>query len=123
MKIYKFLAMLLLVAGVGLSFVSCSDDDDEDANAITVVNNSSYSLNRLTIHFLNARTSDNGEELSQQDFGTVNPSGSISAPIPAGATYYYIAIYEQGEYWFSADYSVSVTRMSIDNNTKWYTND
>lgn len=119
MKIYKFLAMLLLVAGIGLSFVSCSDDDDEDTNSVTIINNSTYSFNRFTIYFMNARYSDNGEVISRQDFGTLNPNGSVSAVIPAGANYYWLGMSYGGETYVSADFNVSVTKLNIDNNFNW----
>ena len=121
MKKFKFFVMVLMTMALSMGFASCGDDDDEGKpTSIYIVNNSSYSLNRFTVVYLNERSSNDGEIISTQDFGTLNPQGHITASIPAGAAYYYLYMTSGSESYVSADYSISVTKLTIDNNFRWY---
>jgi hypothetical protein len=78
-------------------------------SAITVKNNSTYTLPRFTIHFVN----DRFDELSTRDFGTLYPGGTATAEIATGATEYYMATNLYGTWYFSANYSIDYTNMSL----------
>ena len=118
---FKWMAMLM-VAVLSLGFTSCSDDDDKEPSGIYITNGSSYSFNRFTVVYLNDKSNNDGEIISTQDFGTLNPQGSVTASIPAGATYYYLYMINGSESYVSADYAITVKRLNIDNNFRWYSN-
>ena len=113
---------LIAMMSVGLS--SCGGDDAGEipqkidppvATGITITNNSSYSYNRFTVVFLN----DDKERLGDKDYGTVSPGESVTASIATGATQYYIRIYANGRYYYSPNYKVSTTSLSLTNDSYW----
>ena len=130
MKRKNFLLNLLammMVAMVSVGFTSCSDDDKEEAlpvipqtNKVTVKNNSTYSLYRFRVVFVNSRM----EEIDDKDFGTREPGKSISCEIPTGATEYYMATYQNYTWFFSPNYEVSYKNISLTNSiiNNWYSN-
>lgn len=117
-KIFSIL-MLAMLAACTITMVSCKDDPDEPTG-IRITNNSSYSFNRFTVVYLNDKSNNDGEIISTQDFGTLNPQGSVTSTIPAGASYYYLYMVNGSESYVSADYAISVINLNIDNNFRWY---
>lgn len=79
------------------------------ANSVTVTNNSVYSLDRFRIVFLNSRL----EKLADHDFGTFEPGNTVSYPIPTGTTEYYMATYISGTWFFSANYEIVYSTLTL----------
>lgn len=128
MKRKNFLLNLLammMVAMVSVSFMSCKDDDKEEVlpvipqtSKVKVKNDSSYSLYRFRVVFVNSRM----EEIDDRDFGTLEPGKSISCEIPTGATEYYMASYQSNTWIFSPNYEVSYNNISLTNSilANWF---
>ena len=118
---------IILMAVMSVGLVSCGDDKEDEiltpkeeikpTNVVTIVNNMSQTLNRFRVVFSNSK----GEKLFDQEYGDFLPNKSISVTIPAGATEYYVATYS-GKWYFSADYQVSVTSLTLDDSSIWYVN-
>ena len=100
--------VLYINAGNASTTVSVSQSGHIKETKVTITNNSSYTLQRFTVHFVNSRM----EELSTRDFGSLYPGGRIEADIPTGATEYYMATYAS-RWYFSANYSIDITRMNL----------
>ncbi len=114
-KIFTLLAILTL----SLGFASCSEDE-ESYPELTITNNSTYTLNRFRVIFVN----EDLETMSDVDYGTLYPNETISdIVIPTGATKYYMATY-QDQWFFSPYYSVSIRKLKLDNSTvgQWSNN-
>ena len=86
-------------------------------SSVTIVNHMSQTLNRFRVVFSNSK----GEKLFDQEYGDFLPNKSISVTIPAGAVEYYVATYSS-KWYFSPDYQVSVTSLTIDDSSIWYVN-
>ena len=100
--------VLYINAGSASATVSVNQSGHIKETKVTITNNSTYTLERFTVHFVNARM----EELSTRDFGSLYPGGKIEADIPTGATEYYMATYAS-RWYFSANYSIDITRMTL----------
>lgn len=101
--------ILYISAGDASAMVSVTQSGKQQATRVNISNNSTYTLERFTVHFINSRL----EELSSRDFGTLYPGGSISVDIPTGATEYYMATYLGSRWYFSANYAVEYTDMNL----------
>ena len=86
-------------------------------SSVTIVNHMSQTLNRFRVVFSNSK----GEKLFDQEYGDFLPNKSISVTIPAGAVEYYVATYSS-KWYFSPDYQVSVTSLTLDDSSIWYVN-
>lgn len=104
-------------AGDASAMIMVTQSQQDIPSGVTIVNNSTKTFKRFTVIFRNSKE----EMLSQQEFGDLLPNNSINVSIPTGASTYYVAIYDGGWY-FSADYDVSVTTLSLTNTMVWYTN-
>ena len=116
-----FMSMLTMIMVAVLSFglTSCSKDDPEPtpeptpvpvvATSVTITNQSTLTLTRFRVVFLNA----SNEILTDKDYGTMYPNDYISAPIPTSATQYYMATYINSTWYFSVNYNISYTSLSI----------
>lgn len=122
MKKLKLFSLMLMLLTLCVPMTSCSDDEDDEPayGTLTVINNSTYSLSRFTIHFVN----DDLEEISSRDFGTFEPGDTEKMEIPAGATKYYFGTYISYNWYFSAYYKVNIKRIELDNSMvgQWKTN-
>lgn len=127
--------MLLFMTVMSMSMMAaCSSDDDDDdgavraepsqtvsANEVRITNNTgSISFNSFRVVFVTA----NDEILTNKDYGTVNMGESITAPIPTGATEYYVGTKMSGKYFFSPNYPVSIKdlRVTYDEVMQWRSN-
>lgn len=116
---------IALVAMMSVGFSSCGGGDDKDeptppptppaVTSITVVNNSSSSLSRMNLVFINSHQ----EVVSFKDYGTLSPGESVVAQIPDGATEYYVTRNVNGTVWWTAYYPISVTTLSLTDQTNW----
>ena len=123
MKAMKYLSMVLLMLVTSVCMFSCSSDDDGDPTAggtISIVNQSTETLERFTVTFLNERM----EILTQRDYGTFLPGDNISAEIPTGAAEYYMGTYLYGMWFFSPNYSISIRTNNLTQSVvdQWTTN-
>lgn len=100
--------MAMIMFGATMFLSSC-DDEEENAKKVTIKNNSTYTLERFRIIFLNARD----ETLVDKDFGTLAPGESISIEIPAAATEYYMATYLSNIWFFSPNYTITYTSLKL----------
>ena len=101
--------ILYINAGSASAVVSVSQSGKVPETRVTIKNNSTLSLNRFTIVFVNNRM----EEIDNRDFGTFDPGQTISYDIPTGATEYFMAMYAYSKWWLSANYNVSDTNLSL----------
>lgn len=101
--------VLYISAGNASASVSINQSGKQQPTQVHIANNSTYTLERFTVHFVNSRF----EELSARDFGTLYPGGNISADIPTGATEYYMATYLGSRWFFSANYSIDFSNMNL----------
>ena len=117
---------ILLMAVMSVGFASCGPDDEiveiikpdpAPTNVVTITNNMSTTLNRFRVVFSNSKN----EKVFDQEYGDFLPGKSISVTIPAGAVQYYVATYS-GQWYFSADYQISVTSLPITDSSIWYVN-
>lgn len=100
--------VLYISAGKASATIAVNQAGKGVSNQICVTNNSTYTLERFRVVFMNARL----EELTDRDFGTLAPGTTIYADIPTAATEYYMATY-LGKWYFSANYSVEYTDMVL----------
>ena len=96
-------------AGSASAMISVSQTAKVPETKVTITNNSTYTLSRFRVIFLNVR----GEQLTDRDFGTLDPGMSISADIPTSATEYYMATYLNSRWFFSPNYDVTYTNLSL----------
>lgn len=101
--------VLYISAGDASTMVNVNQSGKTQPTSVSITNNSTYTLNRFTVHFVNSKY----EELSSRDFGTLYPNSSITAEIPTGATEYYMATYLGSRWYFSANYSIDFTNMLL----------
>lgn len=100
--------ILYVTAGKATATISIMQSA-KNTKTVTVTNNSTYTLYRFRVVFLNNRL----EQLTDRDFGTLDPGTTITADIPTAATEYYMATYLSGRWYFSANYSVDYTDMIL----------
>lgn len=87
-------------------------------SSVTIVNNmSSTTLYRFRVVFSNSK----GETIFDQEYGDFLPYDYISVKIPTGAVTYYLATYDE-KWYFSPDYQVSVTSLSLNDSSTWTSN-
>ena len=131
-KIYHWynylLSALISLLGFGM-MTGCTGDEYGPDNTdvvygppivisyVTYVNNMSTPLSRFRVIFRNSK----GDILFDQDYGDFHPGDYFSVTIPTGAVEYYVATYS-GKWYFSPDYQVSVTTLSLNDSSIWYTN-
>lgn len=125
-QIYRLLGILMLaVCAVG--FTSCGSDEPEPApgpeqnpDVVYITNGSSYTLNDFVVYFTNSK----GELITRENKGTLKAGGHTDADIPQGAEYYYMATTLMGSRFFSPDYKVSLTSITLTDATvgEWRTN-
>ncbi len=100
---------------------SCNkDDDDPQPQTVTITNKTgSITLKSFRVVFVNGK----GETLTDRDYGTFNPDDEVSAEIPTGAEEYYMATFLNSRWFFSPDYSVSITtnKLTSDGVGQWTT--
>ena len=101
--------VLYVNADGALAMVNVSQSGHTKSTSIRITNNSNYTLDRFTVHFVNSRF----EELSTRDFGTLYSGNTITAEIPTGATEYYMATYASSRWFFSANYDISIANMTL----------
>lgn len=117
----KFKALALLLALMVLPFMaSCSDDDDPTSSMLVITNSSTVTLERFRVVFWTER----GETLTDREYGTFAPGETTTVEIPIGASEYYMATYSSGYWFFSPNYSVSITNNRLTDSTigEWRTN-
>ena len=76
---------------------------------VTIINNSTYTLERFRVVFLNSRL----ESLTDRDFGTLSPGTSVTADIPTSATQFYMATYLNSRWYFSPNYDIEFTYLNL----------
>lgn len=109
MKAMKYLSMVLLMLVTSVCMFSCSDDDEDAVSVVSIVNQSTYTLERFTVVFVNDRM----EILTQRDYGTFNPGDRVSAEIPTGAAEYYMGTYLSGRWFVSPNYNITITTNNL----------
>lgn len=116
--------IFFVVLTMGFTMTSCSDDDDDEPSAtvgkVTIINSSTYTLSDFRVNFVN----DGDELITRELKGTVKPKDQITVDIPIGATKYYMGTTMSGRTFWSADYSVSVKKQVLTDQTvnNWKTN-
>lgn len=101
--------ILYINAGSASAVVSVSQSGKVPETRVTITNNSTYSLYRFRVVFVNSRF----EELTDRDFGTLDPGTTITADIPTAATEFYMATYLNSKWFFSPNYDISYTRLNL----------
>lgn len=101
--------VLYISAGDASATVSVNQSSHVQETKVTITNNSTYTLYRFRVVFLNSRM----EELTDRDFGTLDPGTTISADIPTSATEFYMATYLNSTWYFSPNYDISYTRLML----------
>lgn len=101
--------ILYINAGSASAVVSVSQSGKVPETRVTITNNSTYSLYRFRVVFVNSRF----EELTDRDFGTFDPGTTITADIPTAATEFYMATYLNSKWFFSPNYDISYTRLNL----------
>lgn len=101
--------ILYINAGSASAVVSVSQSGKVPETRVTITNNSTYSLYRFRVVFVNSRF----EELTDRDFGTFDPGTTITADIPTAATEFYMATYLNSKWFFSPNYEISYTRLNL----------
>ncbi len=101
--------ILHINAGSASAVVSVSQSGKVPETRVTITNNSTYSLYRFRVVFVNSRF----EELTDRDFGTLDPGTTITADIPTAATEFYMATYLNSKWFFSPNYDISYTRLNL----------
>lgn len=100
--------VLYINAGSASTMVTVNQSGKVPETKITITNNSTYSLYRFRVVFINSRL----EELTDRDFGTLDPGTTITADIPTSATEFYMATYSNYKWFFSPNYDVSYTYLT-----------
>ena len=101
--------ILYINAGSASTVVSVSQSGKVPETRVTITNNSTYTLYRFRVVFINSRF----EELTDRDFGTLDPGTTITADIPTAATEFYMATYLNSKWFFSPNYDVTYTRLNL----------
>lgn len=112
--------VLYINAGSASTVVSVNQSGKEQATNVTITNNSTRSLYRFRVVFMNSKY----EKLTDRDFGTFDPGRTISVEIPTGATEYYMATYLNSMWFFSPNYDVSFYNLNLSTSEigNWSTN-
>ena len=112
--------VLYINAGSASAMVNVYQSGKVPETKVTITNNSTYTLYRFRVVFVNGKY----EELTDRDFGTLDPGTSITADIPTSATEYYMATYLNSKWFFSPNYEVSYTNLSLSSSEigNWSTN-
>lgn len=112
--------VLYINAGSASTMVSINQSGKVPETRVTITNNSTYTLYRFRVVFINSRF----EELTDRDFGTLDPGTTITADIPTSATEFYMATYSNYKWFFSPNYDVSYTNLSLSTSeiNNWSTN-
>ena len=101
--------VLYINAGSASATISVNQSGKVAETKVTITNNSTYTLNRFRVVFMNSRL----EELTDRDFGTLAPGTTITADIPTSATEFYMATYLNNKWFFSPNYDVTYTNLSL----------
>lgn len=101
--------IIYINAGSASTVVSVSQSGKVPETRVTITNNSTYTLYRFRVVFINSRF----EELTDRDFGTLDPGTTITADIPTAATEFYMATYLNSKWFFSPNYDVTYTRLNL----------
>jgi|GEM_PF-4928053 len=105
---------LIVTAGSASTVISISqnasgNNSGPNYNQVTVTNNSTYSLTRFRIVFLNSRN----ETLTDIDCGTLSPGKKAYADIPTSATQFYMATYLYSKWFFSPNYDIQYNNLTL----------
>lgn len=101
--------VLFIQAGSAKDMISVNQGYKVITNKVTITNSSTYTLYRFRVVFMNSRL----EELTDRDFGTLDPGTKITADIPTSASEYYMATYLNNKWFFSPNYDVTYTNLSL----------
>lgn len=101
--------VLYINAGSASATVTVNQSGKVPETKVTITNSSTYSLYRFRVVFMNSRL----EELTDRDFGTLDPGTTITADIPTSATEFYMATYLNSRWYFSPNYDVTYTNLSL----------
>ena len=101
--------VLYINAGGASATVTVNQSGKVQETKVTVTNNSTYTLYRFRVVFLNSKL----EELTDRDFGTLDPGSTITADIPTSAKEFYMATYLNSKWYFSPNYEISYTNLSL----------
>ena len=101
--------VLYINAGSASAMVSVNQSGKVPETKVTITNSSTYTLYRFRVVFMNSRL----EELTDRDFGTLDPGTTITADIPTSATEFYMATYSNYKWYFSPNYDISYTSLSL----------
>lgn len=101
--------VLYINAGSASATVTVNQSGKVPETKVTITNSSTYTLYRFRVVFMNSRL----EELTDRDFGTLDPGTSITADIPTSATEFYMATYLNSRWYFSPNYDVTYTNLSL----------
>ena len=101
--------VLYINAGSASAMVSVNQSGKVPETKVTITNSSTYTLYRFRVVFVNSRF----EELTDRDFGTLDPGTTITADIPTSATEFYMATYLNSKWFFSPNYDITYTNLSL----------
>lgn len=101
--------VLYINAGSASATVTVNQSGKVTEKKVTITNSSTYTLYRFRVVFMNSRL----EELTDRDFGTLDPGTTITADIPTSATEFYMATYLNSRWYFSPNYDVTYTYLSL----------
>ena len=101
--------VLYINAGSASTMVSVNQSGKVPETKVTITNSSTYTLYRFRVVFMNSRL----EELTDRDFGTLDPGTTITADIPTSASEFYMATYLNSKWFFSPNYDVTYTNLSL----------
>ena len=101
--------VLYINAGSASATVTVNQSGKVPETKVTITNSSTYTLYRFRVVFMNSRL----EELTDRDFGTLDPGTTITADIPTSATEFYMATYLNSKWFFSPNYDVTYTNLSL----------
>ncbi len=101
--------VLYINAGGASTIVTVNQSGKIQETKVTVTNNSTYTLYRFRVVFLNSKL----EQLTDRDFGTLDPGSTITADIPTSAKEFYMATYLNSRWYFSPNYEVTYTNLSL----------
>lgn len=112
--------VLYINAGNASAMVSVNQSAHVPETRVTITNNSTYTLYRFRVVFLNSRN----EELTDRDYGTFDPGMVVIADIPTSATQFYMATYLNNKWFFSPNYDTTFTNLSLSTGEigNWSTN-
>lgn len=111
---------LYIKAGNASTSVYVNQSGKVQETQVTITNNSTYTLYRFRVVFLNSKN----EELTDKDLGTVDPGQKITVDIPTSATEYYMATYLNYKWFFSPNYDISYTNLTLSTSEigNWHSN-